>query len=126
MPTPSRPLSPHLQVYRWQISNSLSILNRLTGVILSVAFLMFCGWLVLAAAGLKGYQPFADLLRGPLGAVALAGISLAFFFHLLNGIRHLFWDVGLGFEKLRARRTGWLVVAGTLLLSLGLMLWVLA
>ena len=77
MPTPSRPLSPHLQVYRWQISNSLSILNRLTGVILSVAFLMFCGWLVLAAAGLKGYQPFADLLRGPLGAVALAGACAA-------------------------------------------------
>ena len=126
MPQVSRPLSPHLQVYRWQISNTLSILNRVTGVILSLAFLLFCGWLLAVAAGANDYEAFSQLLRGPLGVVALLGVALAFFFHLLNGVRHLLWDVGVGFDPQHARMSGWLVVAGTLLLSAGLVLWVMA
>ena len=126
MATPTRPLSPHLQIYRWQISNTLSILNRITGIILSVAFVLFCGWLLALASGPDAYDTVASVLRGPLGVIVLLGTAAAFFFHLLNGVRHLLWDVGVGFEKPQARFSGWLVVAGTALFTLVLALWVLA
>jgi succinate dehydrogenase / fumarate reductase cytochrome b subunit len=126
MATPSRPLSPHLQIYRWQISNTLSILNRITGIILSAAFVLFCGWLMAVASGPDAYDTLTVLLRGPLGVIALLGVAGSFFFHLLNGVRHLFWDVGVGFERPQARFSGWLVVAGTVLFTLALTLWVAA
>lgn len=124
MATPSRPLSPHVRIYRWQISNTLSILHRASGVVLAVSFLLLSLWLVSAADGAASYQPVCALLRGPLGILVLLGIAAAFFFHLLNGIRHLFWDAGLGFERQQSRLSGWVVVAGTVLLSLAVTAWV--
>ncbi len=124
MATPSRPLSPHVRIYRWQISNTLSILHRLSGVVLAVSFLLLSLWFVSAADGVASYEPVCALLCGPLGILVLLGFAAAFFFHLLNGIRHLFWDAGLGFERQQSRISGWVVVAGTVLLSLAVTAWV--
>jgi len=117
MPARARPLSPHLQVYRWQIANTLSILHRLTGVMLSVGLLLLVVWLVALAGGPGGYETVLRVLASPLGAAALAAFGFGFFYHLLNGIRHLFWDVGYGFGRRERRRSGWLVVAGAVLLT---------
>ena len=125
MATPSRPLSPHVRIYRWQISNTLSILHRVSGVVLAISFLLFSLWLVSAADGAASYEPVIHLLRGPLGSLVLLGFTAAFFFHLLNGIRHLFWDAGLGFERQQSRVSGWAVVVGTALLALATTAWVI-
>lgn len=117
MPPRERPLSPHLQIYRWQISNTLSILHRATGAALSLGLIVLVAWLIAVASGPQQYARFAALIDGPVGFLVLAGFGFAFFYHLLNGVRHLAWDVGRGFGK-RARRTsGWLVVVGACALT---------
>ncbi len=120
----NRPLSPHLGIYRWQISNTLSILHRLTGVGLTIGAVVLTAWLVAAASGPAAYGQIIGLLRSPLGALLLLGWSFAFFFHLCNGIRHLFWDAGYGFEVPRARLTGMLAVVAAAVLTL--VFWVIA
>ena len=105
-----RPLSPHLGIYRWEISNSLSILHRMTGVMLSAGALLLVAWLVSVVAGEDPYSSLNAWLSSLLGRLMLFGWTFCFFFHLGNGIRHMFWDVGYGFEKQRARMTGWMVV----------------
>jgi succinate dehydrogenase / fumarate reductase cytochrome b subunit len=105
-----RPLSPHLGIYRWEISNSLSILHRMTGVMLSAGALVLIAWLVSVVAGEGLYSSLNDGLSSPLGRLMLFGWTFCFFYHLGNGVRHLFWDVGYGFDKQRARMTGWVVV----------------
>lgn len=113
-----RPLSPHLGVYSWQISNTLSILHRATGVMLSFGAVALVGWLVSIVAGPAAYASVNGFFASPLGALMLLGWTFCFFYHLSNGIRHLFWDAGLGFEKDRARQTGWLVVGIAVVLTL--------
>lgn len=113
-----RPLSPHLSVYRWPLTMTISILHRVTGTLLSVGMLVLAAWLVAAADGAMAYGRFADLLRSGIGRVVLAALSFAFFFHLANGVRHLVWDLGFGFEKHQANASGWAVVASTLLLTI--------
>ena len=110
MPETNRPLSPHLQVYSWQISNTTSILHRLTGVGLSFGVVCLVAWIVAAALGPQSYAIVLSLLAGPVGLLVLFGFSASFFYHFANGIRHLCWDVGYGFEKNVARRTGWLAI----------------
>lgn len=112
MPARARPLSPHLQVYRWQISNSLSILHRLTGVALSIGLAALVFWLLALAAGPARYAGAMRALRGPFGGLVLTGFGFAFFYHLLNGIRHLVWDAGHGFERRGRRGGGWAVLIG--------------
>ena len=124
MATRARPLSPHLQIYRWQISNTLSIMHRLTGVILAVGFAVLTAWLMAIATGSDAYATIMKLLKGPLGVLLLTGWTAAFFFHFFNGLRHLFWDAGLGFEKHRSRLTGWLSLAGTALLTAVVVVWI--
>lgn len=113
-----RPLSPHLQVYAWQITNTLSILHRATGLVLSLGALVLAWWLM-AVAG--GEQAYADA-RAVLGSVwfkpLLVLFAFCFFYHLANGIRHLVWDFGAGFERAQIRRSGWSVVAVSVLLTL--------
>ena len=118
MSQPSRPLSPHLQVYRWQVSNTLSILHRMTGVALSVGARARVGWLLALAAGQGSFLQFSDLFRGFVGQFLLLGWSFAFFYHLCNGIRHLAWDIDRGFDKHFARKSGRFVVAVAVLLTL--------
>lgn len=106
----NRPLSPHLGVYKWQISNTLSILHRLTGVALSIGALALLAWVVGAALGPQAYESVRTALAGPLGMLILFGFSASFFYHLANGIRHLFWDAGYGFDREFARLSGWVTV----------------
>ncbi len=122
----NRPLSPHLGVYRWQISNTLSILHRLTGAALTLGALAFTLWLVALAAGPDFFLDFVDVLGSPPGIVLLFGWTFCFFYHLSNGVRHLFWDAGLGFDLAQARRSGILVVTASSFLTLAFWFAVLA
>ena len=112
MPARERPISPHLQVYRWQIGNSLSILHRLTGVALAVGLLALCYWLVSLAGGQQSYATAMRMFASPVGLIVLIGWTFAFLYHLLNGMRHLFWDVGYGFERTQRQLSGWFAVLG--------------
>lgn len=120
MARPDRPLSPHLGIYRWQVSNTLSILHRMTGVGLAAGLLCLVAWLVALASGAGAHAGVSALLGSPPGLLLLAAFSLAFFFHLCNGIRHLFWDAGRGFERDTARRSGQVTLAIALLLTAAL------
>ncbi len=111
-----RPLSPHLQVYRPQFTSVLSILHRMTGVALGLGAMALVYWLAAAAAGPDWFQGARAAAGSWLGWLVLLGFTWALFYHLCNGIRHLFWDVGLGFELSTARLTGW----GVVLASFGL------
>jgi succinate dehydrogenase / fumarate reductase cytochrome b subunit len=107
---PRRPLSPHLQVYRWGISNSLSILHRATGVFLSLGILVLSCWLISIATGPDAYAGIASFYGNPLFRLLFAGWAFCFFYHLGNGIRHLFWDAGYGFERSSIQASGIAVV----------------
>ncbi len=104
------PLSPHLSIYRWPITMTLSILHRVTGVAMSVGLIVLCAWLMSAAAGAADYDRVVSLLSSVIGRLMLIGFGFAFFFHLANGVRHLFWDVGYGFEKYQANASAWFVL----------------
>jgi succinate dehydrogenase / fumarate reductase cytochrome b subunit len=112
MPVRARPLSPHLQVYRWQISNSLSILHRVTGAALALGLVALSYWLISLAGGEDSYDKAVHVLWSPFGVLFLVGWTFSFLFHLLNGVRHLFWDAGYGFERIPRRASGWVAVAG--------------
>ena len=110
-----RPLSPHLQVYRPQLTTVLSILHRATGIALSVGALYLATWVIYAAASLKAYALFQSFNTSIVGRVVLGGWLFCAFYHLCNGIRHLFWDAGYGFELKDAYRSGWIVVTVSLI-----------
>ncbi len=112
-----RPLSPHLSIYRWPITMTLSILHRATGIAMAIGYLLLVGWLFSAASGADYYAQIEQLLRSILGRLLLVGWSFAFFLHLLNGIRQLLWDVGKGFEISQANRSAWLVLITASLLT---------
>ena len=113
-----RPLSPHLQVYRPQLTSVLSIMHRLTGIALAFGMLVFVYWLVAVAGGAESYETARTLIGSWFGRLLLFGWSLCLFYHLCNGIRHLFWDVGMGLELADVYRSGWAVVAATLVLTM--------
>jgi len=117
MNTNQRPLSPHLQVYKPQWTSVLSILHRISGVALSAGTLLVVAWLVALARGPAAFAQMLDLMGHPVVVVALIGWTLALFYHLLNGIRHLIWDTGMMLELKPARASGWIVVASALLLT---------
>ncbi|HTO82876.1 MAG TPA: succinate dehydrogenase, cytochrome b556 subunit [Methylomirabilota bacterium] len=118
MPSPERPLSPHLQVYRWQLTSVLSILHRASGVALSVGTLLLVYWLIAAAAGPESFATAQGFIGSILGRILLLGWSWALFYHLCNGIRHLFWDAGHGFELKTVYASGWTVVGASVVLTL--------
>jgi len=118
----ARPLSPFMH-YRWQYTNTLSILHRITGVLLSLGFLLLVYWLAAAAAGPERYAAARDALATPLAQLVWFGAAFAFCYHLLNGVRHLFFDMGHGFELKTARASGRAVAIGAVVL--GLLLWLL-
>jgi succinate dehydrogenase / fumarate reductase cytochrome b subunit len=117
MPVRSRPLSPHLGIYRWQLSNTLSIIHRLTGAGLCVGLLALAYWLVALAGSPAAFAVASGFFAGVPGIVLLAGWTFAFYYHLLNGVRHLFWDAGMGFERTQRTSSGWFVVAGAAVLG---------
>ena len=107
----NRPLSPHLQIYRPQITSVLSILHRVTGVALTLGTLMIAYWLIAAASGPESFAAAQDWVGSGLGVILLLGWSFGLFYHLCNGVRHLAWDIGLGFEIETLTQTGWVTVA---------------
>lgn len=114
----NRPLSPHLGIYRWQISNTLSILHRLTGVGLTLGLIPLALWLWGAA-----YEPaLFDLLRSAFGSIIgkifLFGWTVAFYYHLGNGLRHLNWDIGRGFSLPDMLASGRMVIAFAICMSI--------
>ncbi len=118
MTSHSRPLSPHLQIYKPQLTSMLSILHRLTGVALAFGTLLLVYWLVAAASGAGAFETARSLIGSFIGRLLLFGWTFALFYHLCNGIRHLFWDVGLGFELPTVQRSGIMVVAASAGLTL--------
>ncbi len=112
-----RPLSPHLSIYRWPITMTLSILHRMTGVALSVGLIALVVWLESIAFGAGPYETVAGWMHTIVGRLILLGFSFAFFFHLANGVRHLFWDVGMGFEMRHANASAWFVLVATVLMT---------
>ena len=110
-----RPLSPHLQIYRPQLTSMLSILHRATGIALAVGALYLAVWVMCAAASPRAYATFQSFNTSIVGRLVLGGWLFSGFFHLCNGIRHLFWDAGYGFEIKDAYRSGWIVVAVSLI-----------
>jgi succinate dehydrogenase / fumarate reductase cytochrome b subunit len=118
MSAANRPLSPHLQVYKPQITSVLSILHRLTGIALAVGTLLLVYWLVAAASGAEAFAAAQEFVGSAIGMIVLFGWSVALFYHLCNGIRHLVWDAGYGFELPDVYRSGWAVVIATVALTL--------
>ncbi len=112
-----RPLSPHLQVYRWQVQMASSILHRITGTILAIGALAFVYGLLALAGGPQRWAAFADCLAGPLGKLLLLGFSWALAYHLINGIRHLLQDGGLGFAVPDFVRSSWISIIGSVVLT---------
>lgn len=112
-----RPLSPYLTVYRWPIMMTLSILHRTTGVALSVGLMLLVVWLQAVAAGAGAYQAVTGFMQSVPGRLLLVAWSFAFFFHLANGVRHLVWDAGYGFEKSQARASAWVVISATIVMT---------
>lgn len=120
-----RPLAPHLQVYRPQLTSVLSILHRLTGIALSLGTIVLVIWLGGIAGGPKAYQTTSAWFSSSLGLTFLFGWAFCFYFHLANGIRHLFWDRGWGYELKAVYRSGWIVVGFAFALTLLTFWWVL-
>lgn len=124
MATPQRPLSPHLQIYRWGWTMSLSILHRMTGIVLTFGTLLLVFWLAALSGGPESYERVTAFTGHWFGKLLLAGWSVAFFYHLSNGIRHLLWDAGWGLELATARRTAAIVVIATAVMAV--VSWMLA
>lgn len=123
MASQNRPLSPHLQVYKPQLTSVMSIMHRGTGIALAVGTLLLVWWLVAAATGESAYADVQAFMGSWIGRLMLFGWSYALFYHLCNGLRHLFWDAGKGFELETAYRNGWLVVAASVVLTVLAWVW---
>ena len=113
----NRPLSPHLQVYRYQLTSVLSITHRMSGVILSLGAIVWVLWLAAVASGPDSYAVAQRWCGSFVGQIALFGWTLALFYHLCNGVRHLAWDLGYGFAIPTVYRSGWAVIVVAVLLT---------
>jgi len=113
-----RPLSPHLQIYKPQITSVLSILHRMTGVSLSIGSLIIVAWIVSLSLGVESYSYFMSITDHWFSHLALFGFSFALYYHLSNGIRHLFWDAGFGFELKHVYMSGSIVVASAFIMTI--------
>lgn len=120
----NRPISPHLQIYKPQITSALSILHRITGGALVVGTLVLVYWLGAIAAGPEAYAQAKAILGSFIGKVALFGWTWALFYHLANGIRHLVWDAGYGFDLPTVYLTGKITVAASFILTI--LIWLIA
>jgi succinate dehydrogenase / fumarate reductase cytochrome b subunit len=123
-----RPMSPHLQIYRWPITMATSILHRITGCAAGLGTLLLTWWLVAAATSDQAYDTVQWFIGSALGLLCLFGWTVALMFHFFNGIRHLAWDVGFGFEKQQYTLSSWTIFLATgitsvLIWVVGLAIW---
>lgn len=121
---PPRPLSPHMSVWRWHVTMFTSIAHRVSGVGLYLGALMAAGWAVALASGPEAYGAYMGLLGSIPGKVVLFGMTVALFYHLANGIRHLVWDSGHGLDIKSANFSSVFVIAFAITAALGL--WTIA
>ena len=119
-----RPLSPHLQIYRWPLAMAISILHRITGVALAVGAVLMVVLIVAVATGPQSYEVIHNLLVTKIGKTFLFLWTFALFLHLFNGIRHLVWDAGYGFEKGTTRTSGIVILFATIAITIAV--WILA
>jgi succinate dehydrogenase / fumarate reductase cytochrome b subunit len=117
MSTRPRPLSPHLQVYRPQVTSVLSILHRATGLFLVLGTLMIVFWVIALALGHNIFISYQVWLGSMVGKVLLFFWSFSLFYHWANGIRHLLWDLGWGYDIERVYTTGWIVIMTSVVLT---------
>jgi succinate dehydrogenase / fumarate reductase cytochrome b subunit len=120
----ARPLSPHIWIWRWHITMFASILHRATGMALYVGALILAGWAVALASGPQAYADYMALLGSVPGRVVMFGLTVSVFFHMANGVRHLVWDAGKGFEPRTANMTA--MVAYTFAVVAAIAVWVIA
>ena len=118
------PLSPHLQIYRWQINSLLSITHRISGLINLFALILIFFWLAVLSFNESNYELFLSIINSFFGKFILIGFSWSMIFHLLSGIRHLVWDLGYGFEIKTANISGIIVIISSLVLTI--IFWLLA
>ncbi len=114
----NNPLSPHLQIYKWQISSLLSIAHRIVGVINIIAITIICFWSLSLLLGAESYIMISKFFQSFFGKFIAVGISWTFSFHILNELRHLFWDLGYGFDLRTAKITGVLALLGSFVLTI--------
>ena len=114
----NKPLSPHLQIYKWQISSLLSITHRIVGVINTLAITIICLWSLSLLFGVEGYQIINNFLKSFFGKFIVVGLCWTFSFHILNELRHLFWDLGYGFDLKVSKITGVSVLIGSFILTI--------
>ena len=113
----TRPLSPHLQVYRLPLAALISIFHRITGAGLILGMILLVWWVASAAYGPDAYAAATGFIVSPIGYLLLFGFSVALFFHLCNGIRHLFWDAGMNFEIVETKRANVMVIFAAVVLT---------
>lgn len=123
-----RPLSPHLQIYRPQMSSALSIFHRGTGIALAIGTLLLAWWVIAAAAGPEAFAAAQWFIGSWLGLLMLFGWTASLFYHLCSGIRHLAWDAGWGYDLPTMHKTGYAVLIATAVLTVlawivGLVVW---
>ena len=120
-----RPLSPHLQIYKPQITSILSIFHRITGVALSVGTILLVFWVLTLSLGESYYNYYLIFSKSWLGTIILIGFTFALCYHLSNGIRHLFWDFGYGYELLTVYKSGVTVILCSCILTLIIWIYIL-
>jgi succinate dehydrogenase / fumarate reductase cytochrome b subunit len=123
MAAPNRPLSPHISIYRPQMTSVLSILHRITGIGLGLGALLLTFWVISAATGPDAFATAQAFMGSWFGLLLLFGFTLALFYHLANGIRHLFWDAGFGFELPQAYASGVAVLIAAAVLTAIAWIW---
>tara|TARA_B100001142_G_C13743019_1_gene426202 strand:+ start:101 stop:487 length:387 start_codon:yes stop_codon:yes gene_type:complete len=114
----NNPLSPHIQIYDWHISSLVSICHRITGIINIVIITLICFWVSLLLLGNANYELIQNFFETFLGKFIIIGTTWSFSFQILSEIRHLFWDLGLGFELKTSNITGLLVIFGSFILTI--------
>ena len=119
-----RPLSPHLQTYKWTLTMAMSIVHRATGVALYLGTILLVWWLMAAASGPAAYATFQDFISSFIGRLIVFGYTWALIHHLLSGIRHLVWDLGYGFGKKEREWLTWAALIGSI--SITILLWIIA
>ena len=118
------PLSPHLQIYRWQISSLISIIHRITGILNFLGLIFISVWISSAGISENSFEYFSVFLKSFIGRFILIGFTWSISYHLLSGIRHLFWDLGYGYEIKTANFSGILVILSSLILTI--VLWIIS
>ena len=118
MQNKNNPLSPHLQIYRWHVSSLLSITHRIIGVVNIIAVTFICVWILSLLFGENSYELTYMLLNSFMGKFLVIFLCWSFSFHILNEIRHLFWDLGYGFDLKVAKITGILTFFGSFILTI--------